>query len=228
MSHQLSREEIGRLYIALMEEVKFRHQALADTLTSIAEEGVEARQTLQAEFAYLQVRRICELLALGVVAAHNRLPAARGRSFVHEYNASNVFKRLAGLNPLGFPRPFTGHRTADGGVKFIPVAQPIFDRQQLSNIYNKCGDMLHVGKLAVLLTGSRKAYDIAELRQWSAGLAELLSQHLIYLPGFEEVLIVTLEPDTGGGVQVAFGNMKPDVVAGQLTGTATIYHVSDE
>jgi hypothetical protein len=74
------REDVGRIYITFMEEVKVQHNALADTLESIVDEA-EGQQMLEAEFAYLQVRRICELLALAVIAAHNRLPEARSRSF---------------------------------------------------------------------------------------------------------------------------------------------------
>jgi hypothetical protein len=221
------REDVGRIYITFMEEVKVQHNALADTLESIVDEA-EGQQMLEAEFAYLQVRRICELLALAVIAAHNRLPEARSRSFLHEYNASLVFKRLADLNPLGFSRPFVGERTEDGRIHLTPIAEPAFNSKRLSEVYNRCGDMLHVGKLAMLIHGPYKVYDIAELRQWCFGLAELLSQHVIYLPSFDEVLIATLKPDIGEGVQVTFGNMRPELLDGRLTGTAIIYHIKPD
>jgi hypothetical protein len=225
MPHELSLEEIGRIYITLMEEMKVRHEALVKSLLRIAEEEAEDEQFLLAEFAYLQVRRICELLALAVLAAHNTLPEARASDSLRLWNAEAVFKRLGRINPLGFPRPFVAERQENGGLHFNPIDRPLLDREGLCRIYNQCGDRLHVGKLGALLKGDRKVYDIAELRYWCAAIAQLTSQHMVAMPGFHQMLIVTLQPDNVEGVHVAFGRMEPDIIEGRLTGTGTIYHL---
>ncbi|MGE3580605.1 MAG: hypothetical protein AB7J28_04280, partial [Hyphomonadaceae bacterium] len=60
------------VYASLMEEIKYRHRAL----NLAAANKIEGLGPLLCEeFCYLQLRMICELLALGCLVAHDDIPA---------------------------------------------------------------------------------------------------------------------------------------------------------
>lgn len=60
---------------------------------------------LSVEFAYLQLRRITELMALAVLVAHNQVEDFRTSRFLERWNADTIFGILARLNEDGFPAP---------------------------------------------------------------------------------------------------------------------------
>lgn len=191
-------------------------------LEEIATRGDESEIFLTAEFCYLQVRRICELLALGVLAAHNSLPGARSSKLYSIWNPDKIFRNVSVLNEMGFPVPFRGSVNLDRTLHFTPIEKPLIDAAYLGKMYARCGENLHVGKFSDLLTERQKMYDIREIRQWCGGLAELLSEHMIMLPEFETVLVATLDTSDTHEVSVFIGAPDLETYQGQFNGMALI------
>jgi hypothetical protein len=91
-----------QIYADLMDEVRIRIQAL--------ERAIDARNTwsprMLQEFCYLQLRMLCETIALGCMVAHGDVTRA---NTLKKYEPSVMLARLESFNPDFFPK----------GVRFI-------------------------------------------------------------------------------------------------------------
>lgn len=115
---EIPKDNIHSLYASLMAEVKARLSSVERQLSILPKfEDNRAQQGFLLEFCYMQLRRVTELVALAVLAAHNPLPEFREKSFVKEWNPDALFKRLAGLNPEAFPQPV--HHFDEGSNDFV-------------------------------------------------------------------------------------------------------------
>lgn len=194
-SAPLTSRDMLALYKGLMEEVKVRLAALTPAIRSAANSSHHPNErVLQTEFAYLQIRRICELTALAALLAHNELPEARTKKFIEEWNAGKLVDRLAQIGWSAFPFPIK--LDADPGIEICiePVPDQYVTIQRLKEIYNKCGTRLHAGMLAKILVGKRLDYNIDDLIEWSNGLHDLLMSHMIVLPNCRDAVMAHLNP----------------------------------
>jgi hypothetical protein len=193
---KIPEEAIPGTYRQFMEEVKVR-LAASRTALKAAYRRLERPDTyLLAEFAVMQVRRITELVALGVVVAHNEIDDFRTNKLVDQWNADALFGQLAKLSDTAFPEPFTVTATdKDGNASIFINPENHMTKAELTSIYNKCGSLLHSGKLKSL--GKPKRYDLGEIQQWCIRLIRLLDHHVILLPGMQRSMIVFMahEPD---------------------------------
>lgn len=140
---EIPKDNIHSLYASLMAEVKARLSSVERQLSILPKfEDNRAQQGFLLEFCYMQLRRVTELVALAVLAAHNPLPEFREKSFVKEWNPDALFKRLAGLNPEAFPQPV--HHFDEGSndfvgeyVQILKPTNPSFEvRDEICRIYN--------------------------------------------------------------------------------------------
>ena len=76
------------------------------------------------------------------------------------------------------------------------------DRERLKTIYNQVDNALHRGRLKHAVAGEQKAYDLSLVARWRSEFVSLLSEHAMVFPQEERVLLVNLNGDEGGGVQV--------------------------
>jgi hypothetical protein len=139
---------IPATYRQFMEEVKTRLAAAREALKDAYAKRDQADAYLMAEFAVLQVRRVTELVALGVVVAHNEIEDFRTNKLVGQWNADALFGHLAKLSDTAFPEPFIIRSVDEAGNASIRIdaAGPL-RKSELANIYNRCGELLHTGKL---------------------------------------------------------------------------------
>jgi hypothetical protein len=87
--------EASNLYADLLEEAKIR-------IFSI-DAAINGRTALPAplvrEYSYLQLRMLCELIALGCLTAHGEIKATQAAKLQKEYAADEIIKRLEDLHP---------------------------------------------------------------------------------------------------------------------------------
>jgi hypothetical protein len=181
---EIPTEDILNLYASLMSEVKARLASVDAQLRSFKQAPDNHHATFIIEFSYLQLRRIAELTALAVLAAHNGIPKFRSKLLVKQWNADALFRQLAKLNPDALPQPAIIPRDAEIGVIALALLMPGSEQSQvdLCRIYTECGDKLHTGHLRSLLRERNKTYDLKFLKDAFSNLCAMLNNHVIQLP----------------------------------------------
>jgi hypothetical protein len=189
----------GKLYVAFMQELKDRLFAVQDMLRSLPSGG-GTQGYLTAEASYLQVRFICELLALAALAAHE--PIGLTKRLRTSWNADEIFKALERINDRCFPMPIRFDAPDGSGKAFHLAAVPGLVRTDLRAIYGACGDALHRGVIQSVLDGRERRYDLDQLNRWCAALWMLLREHVVYVPQLGIALLTRLDADPKTPVQV--------------------------
>ncbi|WP_411289273.1 hypothetical protein, partial [Phenylobacterium sp.] len=105
------------------------------------------------EFAHLQLRMICELVALACLVAHHDIEATRNAKLQSAFAADWLLKSLEELNPGCFPGPVVKANTLPGGPHhFVERGPDFMTRDELLKLYSReCGLVLHRGSLKNLL-----------------------------------------------------------------------------
>jgi hypothetical protein len=94
------RASLLELYCELMEEVKRRRDIVVATRSN----QFTLPKLAAFELCYLQLRLICELIALGCLAAHGDIPVTKGK-LRSAYAPGAIFSELERLHPEFFPAP---------------------------------------------------------------------------------------------------------------------------
>jgi hypothetical protein len=192
-------EKAMNLYKSLMEEAKIR----ALSINTIGHAAL-LPYPLVREYAYLQLRMLCELIALGCLAAHGDI--TQTKYFQREaYKADEILKRLEGLHQQFYPVP-VWPKFSPGHVH-LEAHPPGFDflsKDDLLQLYGKCGDVLHKGRLPRIILPPVQSNDQQEVQRWGQKILNLLSSHRITRLGGNLHFLILLEvKSAGGNVQVA-------------------------
>jgi hypothetical protein len=190
-------ERIGAIYAGFMHEIKLRLVSIESTLGIIADAAAEETAFLYAEFCYLQLRMICELIALAALVAHNELPEANKKKLLKDWNADSIFDRLSAVNEHCYPVPLKTVQLPSGHKHLQRIQEPYLTRADLKDAYHACGSNLHRGILLHVLDGRRRAYDIQPLRERLASIVQLLEQHAVLLPEANAALLVRMSGEGG-------------------------------
>jgi hypothetical protein len=166
-------KRIYPLYYALMYEAKGRIRSvemIADGRTAFFS-PMTARKS-----CFLQLRMLCELIALGCVAAHeNRLTAKlRGLDEPHK-----IFAELERLNPNYFPQPV---KLTILGPRFSmePLENGSLTKSELVGLRDRSGNDLHAGDVKRRMAKQPEARtDFADILEWLDKIKLLLSSHRI-------------------------------------------------
>ncbi|MGA7124937.1 MAG: hypothetical protein WBZ19_01415, partial [Chthoniobacterales bacterium] len=95
-------QDASILYANLLEEAKIRIASIEAVISGRA--GLPA--PLVREYSYLQLRILCELIALGCLTAHGDIKATQAPKLQKEYAADVIIKRLENLHPNFYPMQF--------------------------------------------------------------------------------------------------------------------------
>jgi hypothetical protein len=181
------------LYCDLMEEIKRR----VEVVYSISQSRVVMPQIVGIELGYLQLRMICELIALACLTAHGDVPATKSKRLMKAYNADQIMKALENLHPGFYPVPGRQVLNEHGKtVEVIKVDEPYLTKRELQRLYGECGDFLHRGNIEQLMKG-RTLPKFAKLEDWVAKITVLLSHHQIQLFDVRRQLWVMMQAEDG-------------------------------
>ena len=93
-------------------------------------------QVANLELGYLQLRTICELIALACLAAHGDVPETTSKRLTKAYNADQIMKALENLHPSFYPVPGRQVRDQAGKVvEVVPVDKPYLTKRELQRFY---------------------------------------------------------------------------------------------
>ena len=134
------------LYSALMEEIKIRLGAIEHAVKG----QTHLVGPLVREFSYLQLRMICEVIALGSLVAHGDIDATKANKFRKEYAADKILDQLEALHPNFYPQPAI--QAAHDTHHLVPLTSGFITKPELLALYHQCGDTLHRGNFKKLLS----------------------------------------------------------------------------
>jgi hypothetical protein len=180
------------LYCNLMFEVRHR----IDFLLRLQEEQYNLPQQPACELGYLQIRMICETIALACLAVHGEVPGARTAKIRGAHEADKILNSLGGLHPNFYPQPGTRSPHPNGGNVFTPTTAEYMTKPELVRLYWECGDWLHRGNFE-----DAKNFQWADFEPIATAtlkIIELLRFHKIsFLGTNDEMWVYLTDPATG-------------------------------
>lgn len=174
------------VYANLMEEARYRVEAMDAALSG----RIPLPDMMLEEFIYLQIRLLCEIVALGCLVAHGDFTQDQITKLRDEYDADRIIKTLAPLSPTFFPEPIRitirppSPNDPKGSVNIdLAPAGSYLTKEALLNLYGRTGNYLHRGKLRRLESRPPyKAVDLANAKECARKTLGLLDQHRIRSP----------------------------------------------
>src|SRR4051812_46140926 len=108
--------ETLEIYKNLMEEVKIR----IDAVVSMFDKKIIPDPLIE-EFCFLQVRMICELIALACLIAHGTIISHDAKKIQKQYKPADIMQQLADINPDFYPHPLKSTRTGPTSIHYEDI-----------------------------------------------------------------------------------------------------------
>ena len=187
------------IYANVLEEIKLRIAAINHCtlgLSGIAPPFVK-------DFCYLEIRMICELVALGCLVAHGDIKKSGSAKLQKEWSAERIMSNLEALHPHFYPQPIKQTRTQTG-YHIQALVSPL-PKDEFIHLYGKSGDILHRGIVRKLLKGQFPIQtNFPNVTAKAQKLIDLLSNHVRVMHSGEQILLAMLSnADDNNRVQVA-------------------------
>lgn len=135
-----------RLHADLLEEAKLR--------INVVEAALSGRIPLAGPFlhelCFLQLRFLCELIALGCLVVHGDIEAAKKADLRKQWSAEKIIERLAAIHAAFYPVPHIQEKTQTG-FHLTNLEDGFLTKDDLVELYSKCGSHLHRGSLKKIL-----------------------------------------------------------------------------
>jgi hypothetical protein len=182
-------EKILQRYRALMQEIKWRSQII-----STAHTFPFPRIGAAAELAYLQLRMICELIALGCLAVHGDVPGSRTARLRTTSKADFIIKALEKLHSNFYPVPCEIRYNLNNQPWAIMDERdadplPVLDKSSLLSLYYECGSFLHRGDLDFVLPATIRTVKFETIQAWLTKITNLVQTHRIQLADGKEIVV---------------------------------------
>ncbi len=203
-------DEVGPLYCAIMEELKARVQTMGEIAHGIRRPTSSAHHRHNVFFfegLYLQLRKVCELLAIAVLTAQTLDERFQKANLLAEYRADKLFKAVSRINPVCFPRPIQGGNWKPGATQLVWEHPPVFTAKDITSLYNTCDERMHAGKLRDFLRGRKTDLRQDLVKEWVEKLMTGLANHIIALPEAGRSMIVQMVDSENGQVNCRFASL---------------------
>lgn len=193
------------VYALLMNEVRLRSEAVHHAISG--KTGLAS--WLAQEFAYLQLRLICETISLGCLIAHGEIEATKTNKLQTEWAADKILNRLGKLHADFYPHPHTMKQLGPGRFHLDWVREGFMTRAELVSTWHKCAGLLHRGTAKSLLKPENDfPYSFADIDQSMRKIATLLKVHRLALFDGKTQFLCIMKNDAGN-VQVAITKAIP-------------------
>ena len=164
-------DDLG-LYCDYMRLIKRRTDLLARLLQ---DRPANIPEFAIGELCVLQLRMICELIALACLAVHREAPGARSDGLPDDTRAVKILNRLETLHPGFYPHPFEPQ-----GISRVPIQSGYLTKLELKHLWRRCSDYLHEGTLNEP-TVSKTPVQAPEVAEAHNKIISLLSNHWIQM-----------------------------------------------
>jgi hypothetical protein len=196
------------LYANLMDEVKFR----IDAINTALQGHTRLPTPLVREFCYLQIRMLCELIALSCLVAHGDITFLKPHKLGRKTSANEIVDRLTKLRPHFFPMASIQQQIESKGrtkhFHLTEIDPPPLSKESFLKLYGKTHQHLHRGSLKNLLSVDVNSpldseVNAPEIVKWAQKINDLLSMHVIAISGDKRIVCVLRASNIGGKVSVA-------------------------
>jgi hypothetical protein len=187
------------LYVALMEQLKQRTKVVDDTMQLISEGKHYAGTGAAAEFALLQLRFCCELVALGCVAIHSDVPHTS--KLQKMWNAGEIMNAFERLKEEYFPTAIYDVVRPDGMPELTRKTGDILTKDDLIEMYNYFGKTLHAGSFIDHIKPRKRLQSAETLSSFVRRLKGLLSVHTYTLYERNRLIRIIMQDAKTGHVK---------------------------
>jgi len=174
-------DRIIGVYCFLMEDIRRRTEMIQHLVANPLPQFFDGQAFF--EFCLLNLRMVCEQIALGCLVAHGDI---RTQKMYQTWEPDKIIKGLARLRPTFYPRPVA--EWADVvALRLRPTQPPSPDyltKEKLLKLYGFCGSNLHQGSMEKLLSQRTTTIEATTIIvDWHNRILALLNHHRMSLPG---------------------------------------------
>jgi hypothetical protein len=181
-------------YLILMHEVAIRIELVGHACDG----SLNLTPPYAREYAYLQFRRICELIALGSIQLHGDLPSTQTQSIKNEWNAEKIMKILYKSHPHYFPQSIMREKTSKGWNITANCKPNALTLGEFKKLYSECGEVLHRGTIRALETiGTLTNTNYQKVIDWQRKIVDLMNEHIVIRNSGRSFYMISLRTDAG-------------------------------
>jgi len=170
-------KEVLGAYCRLMERIKQR----TDIILNLADNSSGLPDFCAVETQQLQIRMICETLAIGCLLVHRDVEGARSSKLASAYQADFIMNALEKLHPRFYPHPVKEVFRDGKLIGFDDLKDGFLTKDELLKSYRGAAQFLHAGDISDFLAGKERSLDTDAAKQWVKRLIVLLNLHKIAL-----------------------------------------------
>jgi len=190
-------------YAELMAEIKLR----TETIDNVLAGKVSLRAKIAEELCYLQLRMICETIAIGCLLVHGDISAKKS-DLMKSYKADWIIRQLTELHSRFYPNPLEDKDGLDDQGHFLwrDRKEGYLGKSELVQLYARvAGGHLHRGTARNALRKDRPL-EFSEIQAWRDKVVRLLSRHTLRSADDEYIFYVAMNSENTG--QVAWNVFK--------------------
>lgn len=144
------------------------------------------------ELMCIQIRKILELIALSSVAANQAEYQKVRSNLATLWNAKDIVKNIEAINPKYYPEPILlqGWNGDPNNTRTQPVKEKYLTRDELFDIYARCGGLLHAQNPFAKKKDFKQAAMV--IPNWLKKIKTLLDKHIVNLVDSDTMFMVIL------------------------------------
>lgn len=173
------------LYTEIIREIKLRVLVIDNLLSNKDTLGPTPRY----EFCHLELRMICELIAISALVAHGDISETKSKRMRSFWEADKILSAMSKLRSDFFPLATMPVKGDDGKTTFTDHPYAIADRQEVTSLYRQCGQILHRGSLEKYEDIQTSDAQFKEVANWAAKFIALTDAHLIAAYGADGLFL---------------------------------------
>jgi hypothetical protein len=171
-----------RLYCELMRDIRLRHRVIFNVLDGTIKIGRRPAY----ELCYLELRMICELLAISSLVVHGDIDATQTSRMRSAYEADWILRAMQKIHPDFYPVPLVAVEE-NGKTTLVDNSKKTIKRDEVISLYRRCGQMLHIGPLKDLANEELTKEKFLEIARWGNRIRNLIDSHAIRVLHREEM-----------------------------------------
>jgi hypothetical protein len=192
--NEFSTDKAVQGYLPLMHELALR----LDLVAQACDGKLGLSPPFAREYAYLQFRRMCELIALGCLQLHGDLPYAKKKGTRKEWNAEKIMRLLQKNYAHSFPQCVKREVTSEGWNVQANSKLNALTFKEFKKLYSECGEVLHRGSIKTLQgSGDFNESDYQRVVDWQAKIVDLMNEHMVGRANIKGYYIISLRTESG-------------------------------
>ena len=156
------------------------------------------------EFLYLQLRMICESIALACLIAHHDIRETKSKKLFNNWSARQIIDQMERIHKDFYPRPVEQILDTDGKVIGVSsIINGYLTKDRFLSLYDECNAKLHLGSLKNNLQPLKEGpLKVDPIILWHNEIMALLNIHWIPLADGKSQLWTIMQTNPQNRVSV--------------------------